>query len=318
MSRTWFARTASWCSTHHGVISSAHLRRVGATESNIRRLVASGDLIRICHGVYRTPFASPTALQVMSAACQGFRQVHVGFVSACSLWGFRGIGVPPRVHVLVDHPITPSIDGLVIHRCRRIDPIDVVERDDGIRLTSPPRSLFDAADMIGFERCASALEQLLDKFCGFDTVVDTVARLGHPRRPGTRTMTAVTHSRPRWQQAMQSGLEVTVMQEIAAQKLPIPVTQHAVQLPGGRSIRFDFAWPDYCVALEVDHPAWHDGAAQSHRDKSRDRKAATIGWTTIRITDFDVNGALPGAIADVGRVLCLRGLVLPAHPPTAG
>jgi very-short-patch-repair endonuclease len=57
------------------------------------------------------------------------------------------------------------------------------------------------------------------------------------------------------------------------------------------------------LAIEVDHPAWHAGAIDSHTDKGRDRKLATIGWTSSRITDIDVNSGLREAVADVGQIL---------------
>ena len=70
-----------------------------------------------------------------------------------------------------------------------------------------------------------------------------------------------------------------------------------MRLPGrDHDIAIDFAWPNVKLAVEVDHPAWHDGAADSHADKGRDRKLATIGWTTARITDIDVNGGLREAV----------------------
>ena len=116
-------------------------------------------------------------------------------------------------------------------------------------------------------------------------------------------MLAVIRSRPAWRAALQSDLEVKVLEEMSLQGLPIPMTHHHLQLPGGRNIAIDFAWPNVLLAVEVDHPAWHDGAADSHADKGRDRKLTTIGWTSTRITAIDVNGGLPEAVADIGRIL---------------
>jgi len=81
------------------------------------------------------------------------------------------------------------------------------------------------------------------------------------------------------------------------------VPQCPMTLPGGRDIVIDFAWPGAKLAVEVDHPAWHDGAADSHADKGRDRKLTTIGWTTTRITDIDVNRGLRDAVTDIGHIL---------------
>jgi very-short-patch-repair endonuclease len=70
-----------------------------------------------------------------------------------------------------------------------------------------------------------------------------------------------------------------------------------------RHVVIDFAWPTFKLAVEVDHPAWHDGELDSHADKGRDRKLTTIGWTSTRITAIDVNGGLREAVADIGQIL---------------
>lgn len=157
--------------------------------------------------------------------------------------------------------------------------------------------------MIGREATTSALEQLLnEQRLTFGTVTDTLQRLYHPNRPGSATMLAVIRSRPAWRAALQSNLEVKVLEEMARQGLAVPVTQFPMRL-SDRDIAMDFAWPRVKLAVEVDHPAWHDGAVESHADKGRDRKLTTMGWTTARITDIDVSGGLSEAVADIGQIL---------------
>ena len=119
-------------------------------------------------------------------------------------------------------------------------------------------------------------------------------------------MTAVIGGRPAWRAAMQSELETRVLTEIRRQGLPTPAVQMSYLLPTGGRIRLDFAWPRHKVALEVDHPFWHAGAIESHRDKRRDLKMSTVGWQTLRITDLDVSAALAASIRDVGLVLAGR------------
>jgi very-short-patch-repair endonuclease len=157
--------------------------------------------------------------------------------------------------------------------------------------------------MIGKDATTSVLEQLLnEQRLTFGTVTDTVTRLYHPRRPGSKTVLAVIRSRPAWRAALQSDLEVRVLDEMSRQRLPVPVTQLPMRLPNGRDIVIDFAWPAVKLAVEVDHPTWHAGAVDSHADKGRDRKLTTIGWTSARITDIDVNSGLREAVADIGEI----------------
>jgi hypothetical protein len=192
----------------------------------------------------------------------------------------------------------------VVHRTRRIDKVDVVDRADGIRLTSPPRTLFDAADMLGFSASRSVLEQVLHEgTCTLGTVTDTFARLAHPHRPGTRTMAEVIASRPPWRTALQSGLELRVLEEIERQALPMPIAQCPVELPTGVTIHLDFGWPEWKVGLEVDDPAWHAGVERHHRDLHRDRKASVVGWSVPRVSRIDVEGSLRDAVNDIALIL---------------
>jgi very-short-patch-repair endonuclease len=303
MGRHWRVAVNGYLSSHLGIISTDRLLEIGCPSRSIANLVADGELITMLPGVFRSAQWPCGREQTMAAACARNPAALIGFTTAGQQWGLRRM-TDRAIHVLVPHGRSPLMEGVVVHRCRRIDPVDMVRRSDGIRLTSPPRTLFDSADMIGSQATASVLEQLLnEQRVTFGTITDTLQRLYHPHRPGSKTLLAVISSRPAWRAALQSDLEVRVLEEMSRQALPVPVTQFAMRLPNGRDIAIDFAWPSAKLAVEVDHPAWHDGAADSHADKGRDRKLGTIGWASARITDIDINGGLREAIADIGEIL---------------
>ena len=241
------------------------------------------------------------------ALCAMGMSIAIGFTTAAKLWGFRGI-VDKRIHILTPHAVSPEVSGVVVHRCRRIDPVDLVQRPDGIRVTSPPRTLFDSADLLGVRAARSVMEQILhERMCTLGTINDTFIRLAHPNRPGSRTMAEVIASRPVWRSALHSDLEHRVLMEIERQSLPAPTTQCPVPLPTGRPIHLDFGWPQWKVGLEVDDPTWHDGFEERHRDFKRDRKAGTVGWLVPRVSKIDVNGDLADAVGDVALILRQRG-----------
>jgi very-short-patch-repair endonuclease len=303
MRHHWRSAVDEFLSTHLGIISTNRLIEFRCPSRTIANMVADGRLIPMLPGVFRSAQWPCNREQIMAAVCARNPASMIGFTTAGQLWVMRRM-IDPDIHVLVPHGRSPEMKGIIVHRCRRIDPVDVVHRPDGIRLTSPPRTLFDSADMIGSEATTSVLEQLLnEQRLTFGTVSDTVQRLYHPNRPGSRTMLAVIRSRPAWRAALQSDLEVRVLEEMSRQGLAVPATQFPMSLPGGRDIAIDFAWPTARLAVEVDHPAWHDGALDSHADKGRDRKLATIGWASTRITDIDVNGGLRDAVTDIGVIL---------------
>lgn len=302
----WHAAVDEWFGSHHGVAAVHDLIRLGMSEATAHRMVRQGRLDRLMPGVLRSLQWPAGDLQVYAAACARNPAAMVGFTSACREWGFRRVN-DRRLHILVPHGVSPELPDVVVHRCRRIDPVDIVDRGDGIRLTSPPRSLFDSADMLGVSATRSVLEQILsDGMATFGTISDTVARLAHMNRPGTRTMQAVIASRPAWRSALQSDLEVRVLDEIERSGLPQPVTQCPVRLRSGRVIHLDVGWPEFQVGLEVDHPAWHSGLEDRRRDAARDRQATAVGWAVARVVSLDVELGLRPALADVALIIDRR------------
>ncbi|MEN9646880.1 MAG: hypothetical protein RL238_3549 [Actinomycetota bacterium] len=303
---SWRDSVDEWLRTHHGIIGPSGLEQCGMPLRTAHRWAEEGRFERLMPGVFKSRQWPESLEQLCAAACARNARAVVSFTTGVRLWHVRRALVN-GVHVLVDHGVTPEMPGISVHRCRRIDPVDIVERPDGIRVASPPRSLFDAADMLGFEATRSALEQILnERLCTIGTVADTVARLYHPNRPGARTMLAVVASRPKWQRALQSDLEVKVLAEIERHGLPTPVPQCPLVLPDGTLIHLDFGWPTWKVGLEVDDPAWHAGAAEQQRDHRRDRKALVIGWAVPRVARLDVEGPLREAIGDVAEIIRQR------------
>jgi len=313
----WRLAMNAWLSAHYGVITTARLLGMGCPDSSLAGLIKRGDLITIARGVHRSAHVAPHEDQLLVAACALSPHAVVGFTSAAKHWNFRRI--PRRgPHILLAHERALNIPGLIVHRCRRIDPIDVVDCGD-LRVTSPPRTIFDCADMIGADATESVIEQLLDQqTCSMWMLTETLRRLGHHRRPGTRTFRAVLGRRPAWRRAVQTDLEKRVRDGFGEAGLPEPEAQYWIETPAGNRYRFDFAWPSAMVALEVDDSWWHAGAAASHMDKSRDLEVATIGWLTLRITEVDVDTGLPAALAKVAAVVASRMAVPQSAVAPAG
>ena len=78
-------------------------------------------------------------------------------------------------------------------------------------------------------------------------------------------------------------------------------------LPDGTPAEIDAAWPDQLVALEIDHPFWHDGVVEARRDKRRDRLVAAMGWLPQRVTEADIDDRLEATLDELAAVLRQRG-----------
>lgn len=72
--------------------------------------------------------------------------------------------------------------------------------------------------------------------------------------------------------------------------IPRPVAEHRFAPP--RRWRFDFAWPDYMIALEVEGGAWiqgrHTRGSGFVKDLEKYREAACLGWRVLRCTPSEL------------------------------
>src|SRR4051794_24529187 len=152
-----------WLANHHGVVSAEALSGFGFPRRDIHRLVERDLLVPVFPGVFRSAHWPRGDEQMMAAVCQRNPNAMIGLLTAAREWSYRRLPKDPNIYVLVPHSCSPKMPGVVVHRCRRIDPVDMVERDDGIRLTSPVRTIFDCADLLGPEATASIIEQIIDR-----------------------------------------------------------------------------------------------------------------------------------------------------------
>ncbi len=82
-----------------------------------------------------------------------------------------------------------------------------------------------------------------------------------------------------------------------AQHLPVPTAEY--RFHPTRRWRFDWAWPDQKVALEIDGGIWTRGAhgrgAGIARDQEKTNHAAALGWRVLRVEPK--NYAVPSTFA---------------------
>jgi very-short-patch-repair endonuclease len=68
----------------------------------------------------------------------------------------------------------------------------------------------------------------------------------------------------------------------------LPKPQEEVQFAAPRKWRFDFAWPELRIALEVEGGIWtngrHSRGSGMKRDMEKYNTAASMGWLVFRVT----------------------------------
>ena len=118
-----------------------------------------------------------------------------------------------------------------------------------------------------------------------------------PVRPLSMTKT----SRP------PSPLELRLLILIRASGFPEPEQEYPFAKHLGRRWRFDFAWPDRWLAVEVDGGAWVPGGGRHTRgagfaaDHDKFNRAALLGWRVLRFTSRHL--ADESALADITEAL---------------
>ena len=103
---------------------------------------------------------------------------------------------------------------------------------------------------------------------------------------------------------MKSVLEVILADDIKKAGLPAPVREHRFAPP--RRFRFDFAWPDRMLAVEVEGGEFVPGGGRHQRrsgftrDAEKYNLAQRLGWTVLRYTGTQVRRRV--AIAELREV----------------
>ena len=102
-----------------------------------------------------------------------------------------------------------------------------------------------------------------------------------------------------------SELEETLALHIRAEKLPEPEREYQFYKP--RRWRFDFAWKEYELAVEVEGGKWtrgrHTRPEGFEKDCEKYNTAAIAGWCVLRFTADMVNsGAAIDTIAEAIRL----------------
>jgi hypothetical protein len=166
---------------------------------------------------------------------------------AAALWKiYKGAGA--RVHVTRTTNSGRRLDGVQVHRARRLHSDDVTVKDR-IPVTTVARTLVDLTDVLGSDRILRAIReaeflQLLD----IETLNAAVQRAHGRKRLGVLKQ-ALAHHTPG--QIVREELEHRFLELIRAAGLPDPETNVKVRTRR-RTYEIDYLWRDQRVAVELD------------------------------------------------------------------
>jgi very-short-patch-repair endonuclease len=257
-----------------GVVGYRQLRALNLNDPWIRRRIEMGWLIPILHGVYAVGHR-PRLLRGWHQAALLAAGGRSGLSnrSAGAHWGMTN--APGRPHVIAPRS-ADGIEGIVVHRPRALAEGDIVE-DQGLRVTSPARTLLDLAGEGASKR---ALERALDQaeihhlHLPIDELVPRCRR-----RRGAPTLRAVLEWHLAGSTITESEAEEAFLAIVRRTGLPDPTPQCVVE---GK--RRDFVWPREQIVVEVDGWRYHGTAQAAERDAVRDNELGLAGWLALRFT----------------------------------
>lgn len=267
---------AEIATAHHGVVTRRWLLAAGITDDDISYRLGTGTLFRVHPGIYRVGHEAPSHLATYlaaTAAC-GTTAVLCGEAAGWLLGLLRRKEPPPaQVATVTDR----KVKGVDSRRLCLAKP-DIWEVD-GIRVTSPARTLLDLAAILDGDELARAAHEAGVKHKTTPRQVKA-AMSRRKRAPGAAKLRAIMDGDVK---VVLSKLEARFLALVKAEGLPLPDTNKRV---GGR--RVDFHWQREHITVEVDGYRYHRSRHTWEKDYERALEARARGEEFRRYSYADV------------------------------
>ena len=265
-----------------GIARRKDVRAAGLSRRGLTRLLADGDLRPLPRDVV-TVRVAPSTDEAVRAAVIGLRATasHASAALACGIELVQR-GRPVELTVARDRS-RASWPGAVVHRADL--PSDDVEERDGLRLTTPLRTVLDLARSLSLEEAVAAADSALRQ--GLVTVDDLQAAA--QALPAARGRARVSRVVSLIDPCSGSVLESVCRVLFVLAGLPTALTQYRVRGADGRLLgRVDFAWPEHRLVVETDGFAFHADRRSSRDDRRRTNALVLAGWRVLRFSWEDV------------------------------
>lgn len=285
----------------HGVISLDQARSMGLSKDAVYYRVRRGRWERVLPRVFRLGGAPESWRQwLMAALMWSGPRAAVTHRAAAELLGFddfsRGL-----VEITLPVKLHSPCPRVIVHfgYFQRRD-IAVVQ---GIRVTTPARTILDLAAVLPEEELAAALDESLRK--GWTSLARLRWELeqdGRGARNGSGILRGLLGERSATEAPPDSRLEDRLWRLICTVGLPKPHRQWRVRTAGS-TYYADMAYPDEMLALEADGYAYHSGKESFERDRRRASALASAGWRIIHVTNASLKHHPERIVENLARAL---------------
>jgi len=283
------AQIAALAASHHGIVTRHQLTELGLSPGAIHHLVASGRVEALATSVFAVAGTPRTWRRgAFAAVAETDGRAVLSHHAAAALWGLPGFPEGP-LHVLaVRGTLDPRCVHLArLHTTRRLPPHHVVELD-GIRVTSPVRTVFDLSGVLSLGRLARVLDDAWGlRLLKADGLYATLEELRGRGRGRVTWMRLLIEERGRDHVPPESGLERRFRRLLARDGQP-PM-EYQVDLGGEDWVaRVDAVDRAARLVVQIDSERHHTALLDRHHDQYQDAALRALGWTVIRITERDL------------------------------
>jgi very-short-patch-repair endonuclease len=298
-------RVAELAAQQHAVVGRQQVLDSGMSPATLKRRLAQRRLQPFLPGVYVVPGAPPSWRQDLMAAC-----IAAGPLAAAShraagrLWGLLEGSQPLEVSVPLQK--APRLRHVAVHRSTDLLPEHITRRQD-IPVTNPLRTVVDLGAVLSPDEVEAALDRgLVTKLVSVVAVEHVLDQLARSGRSGCGVLRRVLDDRALGDQRPDGLLEPRMARLLQDAGLPVARFQYVVRAPDGTFVaRVDFAYPERCLAIEVDGWSTHASPQALQTDLERQNRLVRAGWTPLRFTWHDVVRR-PASVAEAVKTLLAR------------
>jgi len=281
-----------------GVVGIAQARQRGLEPRVIDYRRRTSRMFGVHRGVYLVGHEATTFRGLAIAALQacGDESVISDLASAAA---WDAAPPPATIDVTVPPRSRRSRPGIRI-RHRRLGPSEVVVRD-GLRVTSPVRTVLDLAEHLGMLELERVCAELMVAKRLTNGELERAVRENRGRRGIVALRELALAAEP-----TRSDTERAFLRAVRDSGLPRPIVNAPYVVEGLGRIRPDFMWAAPRVIVETDAFSTHGGASRFERDRERDAALVALGWVVLRHTRRIVVRRPQLVVTQLARVLALR------------
>lgn len=289
---------------HRQGITVEEARALGIDPDALRNLRRRGDLHRTRRASYVAASATPgywARLDHAIRACQ--RPAFAARSAAMRLHGLAHHRARPQIELLVVGPSLPRFgDGVLVHRTRQLDPVDVTEVH-GYPVTTPARTVIDMAEVLSEAHLLELADAALDdRRVDPDVLGARAAALRRGRR-GLGLLVDVVADRDG--QAFRSRLERATRPLLLEAGLH-DVRFNVVPRHAPDAGVMDAVSEHHRAVVELDGLQWHRGMDRRQRDDTKGNAVVLGHYGLLRFTWGDV--------FDRPRLVVAQAAALVTHP----